>query len=215
MEIRQNLTSVNRTRKLSRNIKYIVIHYTANKGDTAWNNTKYFKTEKRSSSAHYFVDKNGVCQSVKDVDIAWHCGATEYLHPLCRNSNSIGIELCNGVPDFEEATVKNAAMLTKMLMEKYGIPTKNVLRHYDVTGKLCPKPFVDESRWQSFKKILEGDDIDMEELEKFKAEYAAYVEHTSNIINTMGQEIQSLQRIINLMGQELAELRENRKEGKI
>ena len=51
-----------------------------------------------------------------------------------------------------------------------------------------------------------GDDIDMEEFEKFKAEYAKYVEHTSSIINTMGKEIASLQNIINIMGKELAEL---------
>lgn len=55
-----------------------------------------------------------------------------------------------------------------------------------------------------------GDDIDMEELNRFKSEYAAYVEHTSNIINTMGVEIQSLKNIINIMGKELQELREER-----
>lgn len=52
-----------------------------------------------------------------------------------------------------------------------------------------------------------GEDIDMEELIRFKNEYASYVEHTSNIINKMGQEIQSLKDIINLMGKELEELR--------
>lgn len=53
-------------------------------------------------------------------------------------------------------------------------------------------------------------DVDMEELERFKKEYAAYVEHTSSIINTMGKEIQSLQNIINIMGKELQELRKGK-----
>lgn len=55
-----------------------------------------------------------------------------------------------------------------------------------------------------------GEEIDMEEFERFKKDYAAYVEHTSGIINTMGQEIQSLQNIINIMGKELEELRKER-----
>lgn len=55
-----------------------------------------------------------------------------------------------------------------------------------------------------------GAEIDMEELEKFKKQYASYVEHTSNIINTMGQEIQSLKNIINVMGKELDDLRKGK-----
>lgn len=52
-----------------------------------------------------------------------------------------------------------------------------------------------------------GDEINMEELTAFKGEYNSYVEHTSNIINTMGAEIQSLKNIVNIMGRELDELR--------
>ena len=53
----------------------------------------------------------------------------------------------------------------------------------------------------------EGDDIDMDELERLKQEFAKYVEHTSGIINTMGREISCLQNIINIMGREIAELK--------
>ncbi len=55
-----------------------------------------------------------------------------------------------------------------------------------------------------------GDELDMDELERFKKEYADYVAHTSGIINTMGKEIKSLQDIINIMGKELQALREER-----
>ena len=142
-------------------IKYIVIHYTANNGDTASGNANYFANNRNiSASAHYFVDENTIWQSVKDTDTAWHCGAKSYKHSYCRNSNSIGIELCSrkdskGNYYFKDETVKNAAELTKSLMAKYNVPATNVIRHYDVTGKICPAPMVnDVSLWNKFKGMI-------------------------------------------------------------
>lgn len=145
-------------------IKYIVLHYTANKGDTAWGNCNYSSSANRGKSSHYFVDENEIYRSVRDMNIAWHCGATSYKHKYCRNSNSIGIEMCsdfiNGNYVITENTVKNAFELTKYLMEKYNIPIENVLRHYDVTGKVCPEPWVrDESKWIEFKSKLEANEV--------------------------------------------------------
>ena len=142
-------------------IKYLVIHYTSNNGDTAKNNIDYYsRTANLSSSAHYFVDECEAWQSVSEGDTAWHCGAKTYKHPECRNANSIGIEMCsrkdaNGKYYFLEDTIENAVILTKALMEKYKIPVSNVIRHYDVTGKICPAPFVnDEKAWNAFKEKL-------------------------------------------------------------
>lgn len=142
-------------------IKYIVIHYTANNGDTAKNNLNYFANNQNlSASAHYFVDENEVCQSVKDTDTAYHCGAKTYKHKYCRNSNSIGIELCsrkdsNGKYYFKDKTITNAVAITKELMQKYNVPVENVIRHYDVTGKMCPAPMVnDEKLWKEFLSML-------------------------------------------------------------
>jgi N-acetylmuramoyl-L-alanine amidase len=124
-------------------IKYLVIHYTANDGDSDQNNATYFKTNYVEASAHYFVDSDSVTQSVPDNYVAWHCGANTYKHPVCRNNNSIGIELCddrkNGVIYPTNETIKNALELVEYLMNKYSIPKENVIRHYDVTGKLCPE----------------------------------------------------------------------------
>ena len=123
-------------------IKYIVIHYTANDGDTDENNGNYFKNNVVESSAHYFVDDDSITQSVPDNYIAWHCGAKTYKHPVCRNANSIGIEICddvkNGVIYPSAKTIANAIELTEFLMKKYNIPKANVIRHYDVMGKICP-----------------------------------------------------------------------------
>lgn len=157
MTIQKNLTTRNFTNKNdSSRIKYIVIHYTGNDGDTAYNNTKYFKTEYRGASAHYFVDETSIWQCVLDEDVAWHCGTTgTYYHPECRNTNSIGIELCskkkNGKYYIPEETIERAIELINYLRQLYNIPVENILRHYDVTHKNCPAPFVeDKTQWDNF-----------------------------------------------------------------
>lgn len=133
-------------------IKYIVIHYTGNDGDTDENNGKYFARNVVKASAHYFVDSDSVTQSVPDDHVAWSVGGSKYancnitgggkFHKICTNTNSISIELCddvrNGVVYPSAATIENAIELTKTLMKKYGIPKENVIRHFDVTGKSCP-----------------------------------------------------------------------------
>lgn len=142
-------------------ILYIVLHFTANNGDTALGNCKYFRNNKNlQASAHYFVDEKEVWQAVRDADTAYHCGATKYKHKECRNANAIGIEMCsrkdaNGRYYIKEETVQNAIALTKELMAKYDIPASRVLRHYDVTGKACPEPFVRQPvQWERFKSLL-------------------------------------------------------------
>lgn len=156
-----NTNNYKRGRKQA--IEFLVIHYTGNNGDTAKGNCNYFKRNAiAGASAHYFVDERGVWQSVKDDDTAWHCGTKgQYYHDSCRNANSIGIELCSRMRGelyyFKDKTVDNAVALVLELMEKYNIPLENVVRHYDVTHKICPAPFVkDEAAWADFKGRLEG-----------------------------------------------------------
>ena len=158
-------------------IEYIVVHYTANKGDTAQNNLDYFARTKTGSSAHYFVDENEVCQSVKDTDVAWHCGRSDgqYRHPYCRNSNSIGVEMCNSVGSVPEAVRDRTAAFVRQKMAEYGIDVDHVLTHYLVTGKRCPAPWVDNpAEWMEFKKMLEGDDEEVTQ-EQFDAMLEDYL----------------------------------------
>ena len=167
MEIHQLLTPYNYLNGDASRIKYIVIHYVGALGG-AEANCKYYASQYIGASAHYFVGFSGeIWQSVEDKNIAWHCGAKTYKHPECRNSNSLGIELCvrnKGVQSdtsrdwyFEDATVREAQKLTKMLIEKYGVPKDHVIRHYDVTGKICPNPYVynyTRHTWDAFKAAL-------------------------------------------------------------
>lgn len=142
---------------LRQKVEYLVVHYTAGSNDTAENNGAYFAREYTGTSAHYFVDETTVVCSVPEEYAAWHCGADVYRHSDCRNHNSIGVEICtkieNGVYSFSPQALALAAQLLRQLMEKYQIPQDRVLRHYDVTGKTCPAPFVGQghSAWEAFK----------------------------------------------------------------
>lgn len=157
----KKITPYNKTVRSNKENKYIVIHYTANDGDTAKNNADYFYGGNRGASAHYFVDEKEIWQVVEDKDSAWHVGNKKYIHKDCRNSNSIGIEMCSRINKntghyyIKDKTVLNTLELTKELMKKYNIPLERVIRHYDVTGKRCPAPFVDNVElWNSFKERL-------------------------------------------------------------
>lgn len=129
-------------------IEYIAIHYTANDGDTDENNGDYFNGANRKASAHLFVDDDSVTQSVPFEYAAWHCGGGlqgsggHTFYGKCTNANSIGIEICddvkNGTIYPSAKTIENVIELTKSLMKQFNIDADHVIRHYDVTGKLCP-----------------------------------------------------------------------------
>ncbi len=143
-------------------IKYIVIHYTGNHGDTAKNNADYFAREAPGVSAHYFVDETEVWCSVPPDHNAWHCGTkNKYYHKACRNNNSIGVEICmlDKRGNIRHESISNAATFVRELMTQYSIPIENVVRHYDVTHKQCPAPMVsDPALWENFKKSLQEDE---------------------------------------------------------
>jgi len=159
-------------------VRYIVMHYTANNGDTAKNNCDYYhRVGGLQASAHYFCDEHGAMQSVRECDTAWHCGARAYWHPECRNGNSIGIEMCSrkradGSYYIKPETVANAAALAREIMQRYGIDTDHVLRHYDVTGKRCPMPWVDDpAQWTAFLAMLTPEENTDEEDEDDMVRY--------------------------------------------
>lgn len=151
------------TRKLSA-VRYIVIHYTGNSNDTAENNGLYFKNvNKVKAGAHFFVDQKGkVVKSVPMTKVAWAVGGSKYpntsgggYYGICTNANSISIELCDNKTkdpsDKQIAAVKN---LIKYIEKKCPNAT-HIIRHYDVTGKLCPNRMLDKKVWNNFKKKIE------------------------------------------------------------
>lgn len=161
------------SRDLSK-IKYLVIHYTGNDGDSDEGNANYFNAY-RGVSAHYFVDDDSVTQSVPDGCEAWAVGGAKWadchktgggkFYNKCVNRNSISVELCDTVRDgkygFTEKTLENAAELCRMLVDRYKIKPENIIRHFDVTGKTCPAPFVhNEKAWEAFKERIVGEVVE-------------------------------------------------------
>lgn len=155
-------------------IKYIVLHYTANSGTsaTAKTNASYFRRTAVKASAHYCVDTGEeVYQCLPDTTVAWAVGGKKQstgggsLYGTCTNTNSISIEMvsctdASGYYYIPDATIERAAELTRALMAKYSINAAHVVRHYDVTGKLCPRPMCQtadgEAAWAAFKAKLTG-----------------------------------------------------------
>lgn len=184
LRIEQRLTTINFTDKndIGR-IKYIVIHYFGSLGSAAAV-ANYFKSAYRGASAHYALDEGDIVyQCVDDGDIAWHCGTKgTYVHPYCRNSNSIGIEVRPYKIDpstaadamkkdwyFTDKTIDNLVVFTKYLMKKYDVSPENVVRHYDVTGKWCPRPYMGDDineywhvtgneMWRRFKERISSEE---------------------------------------------------------
>lgn len=153
-------------------IEYIVVHYTANSGDTAQNNADYFAREKTGTSAHYFVDQSEVWQAVKDSDTAYHCWSKNPVHPYCRNANSIGVEMCDSLTAVPEDVMERTAALVRDLMDQYGVDIDHVLRHYDVTGKNCPAPWVkNPGEWDRFKRMLEGEIVTQDQFNAMMDQY--------------------------------------------
>ena len=171
-------------------ILYIVVHYTANDGDTDAGNANYFAQPNRGASAHYFVDEDSITQTVHDEDAAWHCGgglqgnSGHTFYQKCTNRNSIGVEMCsdkvNGKYVITTQTVERTAGLVRALMLKYSVPVERVIRHYDVTGKICPEPWVRETQlWENFKTRLKEDD-EMLTYDQFKAYMQKYEQETAS-----------------------------------
>lgn len=145
--------------KSSRDVKYIVMHYTGNKDDMAKGNANYFKNTIVKTSAHFFVDETSIYQTVELRDVAYHCGCTLGYKTACRNTNSFGIEMTTaGNYIVSEQTQINSAYLCAELCKLIGITANTVdtyvLRHYDVvkTNKKCPAQYVnDTAQWTQFK----------------------------------------------------------------
>lgn len=109
----------------------------------------------RAASTHYVVGDDGIIQLVRDRHRAWHVGAYKTANK-CRaeNNNSLGVDLVehkrntktSSVNDrdwyFSASVMQTGASLVAKLADKYGIDGAHIVRHYDVTGKACPRPFV-------------------------------------------------------------------------
>ena len=133
----------------------IVIHYVGNPGTSAEANRNYFNNlssrrsnpEGTKASAHFIVGLSGeIIQCIPLTEIAYA------NYP--RNEDTVSIEVCH--PDeggqFATETYQSLVRLTADLLNEYGLTAEHVIRHYDVSGKACPKYYVEnEDAWNRLK----------------------------------------------------------------
>jgi len=132
-------------------INGIVIHYTANPGASAKANRDYFEslkdTHRTKVSSNFIVGLEGeIIQCVPTWEVAYASND--------RNKDTVSIECCH--PDengkFTKSTYRSLVQLTAWLCMKFDLEVADVIRHYDVTGKICPKYYVEnEEEWNDFK----------------------------------------------------------------
>lgn len=132
----------------------IVIHYVANPGTTAKQNRDYFASlkdqtgdKKISASSHFIIGLEGeILQGIPIYEVA-------YATSREKNVDTVSIECCH--PDetgkFNDETYESLVKLTAWLCKELGLTEKDVIRHYDATGKDCPRYFVaHEDAWEQF-----------------------------------------------------------------
>lgn len=159
-------------------IEYVVIHYVGATGDAKANVNYYNQRTTANASADFFVGFSGDIWQYNPDPVARYCWAVGgnklstgggSLYGIAKNANCVNIEMCVRLQDdgsksseskdwyFEDSTVKSTIELTKYLMKLYDIPLDRVIRHYDVTGKICPNPYVynhTDHTWNEFKSDL-------------------------------------------------------------
>lgn len=135
-------------------VQYIAIHYTANPGATAIDNRNYFEnlsnTHETKVSSHFVVGLDGeVVQCIPTSEMSYATNS--------RNVDTLSIECCH--PDetgkFNDATYDSVVKLSAWLCVRFGLTSENVIRHYDVTGKDCPKYYVENpDAWLQMKSDI-------------------------------------------------------------
>lgn len=159
MEILERLLTISpycRSGEKQNTIQNIVVHWVANAGSSAIGNRNYFNSlatsHKTYASSHDIIGLNGeIVHCIPYDEVAFHSGS------YSMNRKSIGIEVCH--PDWEgkfnEATYNSLVELCADICKRYNLSVSNIIRHYDVTGKECPRYYVrNEQEWIKFKNYV-------------------------------------------------------------
>jgi len=137
---------------------YIVLHYTNSPGARVKNIHDYFESLKDQkeiyASAHVVIDDNDTMFMIPETEMAYNCGAQKYklskdklFGDAYPNAYTLSIELCHvdGSGQFSNGTLYQAKLLCARWCHQYKLdPITHIIRHYDITGKMCPKYFVDD-----------------------------------------------------------------------
>ena len=132
----------------------VVVHYTGNPGTTAEQNRSYFanlaQTHETYASSHFVIGIDGTVIQCVPLDEIAYCSNR-------RNDDTISIECCHQDEsgEFSEETLESLTRLLNWIIDTYDLERGDIIRHYDVTGKECPKYFVDNpEEWEAFLDTL-------------------------------------------------------------
>ncbi|MFK7678845.1 N-acetylmuramoyl-L-alanine amidase [Bacillus sp. Wb] len=211
-----NVNTFARSGKKLSAVRKIVMHYTANPGASAENHYKYFSNLKdRYASAHFFVDSKDALCIIPLNELAYHANdvqkrvngsAYRGVAELRPNANqySIGIEMCiEKDGSFHPETLEKSENVAAELCRRYGLnPQEDIVRHYDVTAKNCPAPWVSNSAgFKQFKSNvaakLNGGKIPTQPVNKVGSESPA-----STLLKkgSKGNSVKELQENLNKLG---------------
>lgn len=142
-----NIHGTARSGKYLSDIKNIVIHYVGNPNTTAANNRDYFNKLSTTVSSHFIVGLEG--EVIQCVPLYEKSAASND-----RNRDTISIEVCH--PDesgkYSDVTYASVIKLAAWLCHEFDLDEDDIIRHYDITGKICPKYYVEnEYEWECFK----------------------------------------------------------------
>ncbi len=162
-------TSINRQGTKITKVKAIVIHWTEAPNQKPTATIDYWSSDVRVGSAHFVIGTDGsIYQAIPTNERARHAGnpegeykekATELFgEGINPNAYSIGIEIepIDSDGNFSQESIDSAIYLTSSLCKEFSLnPQNTVIRHYDVTGKNCPKFYVNnETEWDNFKNAV-------------------------------------------------------------
>ena len=201
LPIQRMISKYNNSSRNGQKIKYLVFHYTGNKGDTAENNAEHFNKGDQGASAHYFVSDEQIYQVVEDDKAAWSVGDGNGKYGIT-NSNSLNVEMCcwsDGT--VSEKTENNALELGKYLMKKHGISIENVVRHYDASRKVCPNWSDNNwSRWIDFKNKLVDKYQESKPVNKEESKLLSVMKNKVVRLNSNGAHVYALQGLLTSLG---------------
>ncbi|MDR0785574.1 MAG: N-acetylmuramoyl-L-alanine amidase [Treponema sp.] len=155
-------------------VRGVVLHWVGNPRTTAIFNRNYFASLKnqktgataRYASAHYVIGLDGeVVRCLPESEMAYHVGAERYTNLALEqfgaypNNCTLGVELCHRdwAGEFTAETLESCIELVEDLLYRHGLTAEDLYRHFDVTGKDCPRYFVRHGdRWDAFRRDIDS-----------------------------------------------------------
>ena len=163
----------NTPKRSKKRIKFIIIHYTGMRKESAA--IRRLKDPKSKVSSHYYIKKNGsVLNLVPDLYEAWHAGKSNWKNFRLLNKDSIGIEITNpgheyGYKNFSKKQILSLKKLLKYLMKKYKIGIKSILGHSDISPDRKKDPG-EKFPWQKLaqSRLARWHKLDLKEIKRFR-----------------------------------------------